>query len=176
MGCFENQDIVLLQPEDILSEKSSFRIKWLSLSNDMFRAMFDIAKPENFSLDTNYFYSILFGDLFVSSGDLPTIKSNKKGTRLILKSAKKIVPKVLISLKERKKGSQIRFMAKMKKADIAADLLGYGAVNTNTPKGGLEISIPTRISLDRWLRERFAIEMEYKSKKDKTSRAKSLKR
>ena len=176
MGCFENQDIILLKPEDILSEKSSFRIKWLSLSNDMFRAMFDIAKPENFTISTNAFYTLFFGDLFVSSADLPEIKSNKKGTRLTLKSGKKVEPKILLSLKERKKGTLIRLLVKMKKADIALDLVGHGVTNTNTPKGGIEISIPTRISLDKWLREKFAVGMEYKSKKDKKCNAKSLSR
>ena len=174
MGCFENQDIVLLQPEDILSEKSSFRIKWLSLSNDMFRAMFDIAKPENFVLDTNAFYTLYFGDLTISSSDLSQIKTNKKGTKLTLKSAKKVEPQILLSLKERKKGTLIRLLVKMKKADIALDLVGHGVTNTNTPKGGIEISIPTRISLDKWLREKFAVGMEYKSKQDKKARGKSL--
>jgi len=138
--------------------------------------MFDIAKPENFTISTNAFYSIIFGDLFISSADLPTIKTNKKGTRLTLKSVKKTEPKTLLSLKETKKGTLIRLLVKMKKADIANDLISYGAANTNTPKGGTEINIPTRISLDKWLREKFAVGMEYKSKKDKFSRTKSPRR
>jgi len=174
MGCFENNDIILLKPADILSEKSSFRIKWLSLSNDMLNAMFDIATPENFSLESNAFYSIIFGDLFVSSTDLPVIKTNKKGTKLTLKTAKKVEPKILLSLKKIKKGNVVRFLVKLKKADIALDFINYGVKNTNTLKERIEISIPAKFNVGKWLCEQFVIGMEYKSKQDKKASGKSL--
>ena len=176
IGAYEYGDIeeINLNTIDILKLKLKLNRKKANKDNLFCKLTFDIT--ENTQAFTNLKYQIKIGNYIISSisNEFSYVKINTSQTNLKFKTDKKNNLKKLIKIKILKKGTKVKTICKIKKADLADVFAEYGVTNITTANTGNTIEIPFQATLGPWEIKQMNISVIYRSVKDKVGNGKKL--